>query len=160
MRRTIPIVVAGILVAALPAVFGLSRADFEKVVDFSITLKDLAAVAEGHESLPSNKLVVLSGTVSDVNVIGKDAASFRVRIELIMGEWIGTEDVKSYTCYVDFSGSEFFAVFPPRPPRTHAPGTVVIDSRVIVVGRPIEVTETPLGEKRVLVQGMYVRTVE
>jgi hypothetical protein len=36
----------------------------------------------------------------------------------------------------------------------------VIDSRVIVIGRPVEVTKTPLGEKRVLVEGMFVRPVE
>ena len=149
-----------ILVAAVPVAFGLTRADFERVVDFSITLKDLAAVADGQARLQSGKLVILSGTVSDVNVIGKDEASFRVRIELITGEWIGTEDVKSYACYVDFSGPEYFQVFPARPPRTPTPGIVAIDSRVIVIGRPAEVTKTPLGESRVVVEGMFVRTVE
>jgi hypothetical protein len=149
-----------LLVAAAAAASGLSRADFQRVVDFSITLKDLAAVAEGRESLPAGRIVILNGTVSDVNVISKDEASFRVRIELITGEWIGTEDVKSYTCYVDFTGPEYFKIFPVRPPRNPAPGTVVINSRVIVVGQPVEVTRTPLGEKRVLVQGMFVRTIE
>ena len=149
-----------LLVAAAAAGFGLSRADFQRVVDFSITLKDLAAVAEGRESLPAGKMVILNGTVSDVNVISKDEGSFRVRIELITGEWIGTEDVKSYTCYVDFTGPEYFKTFPARPPREPVPGTVVINSRVIVVGQPIEVTTTPLGEKRVLVRGMFVRPVE
>jgi len=144
----------------MPAAFGLSRTDFDRVVDFSITLKDLAAVAEGRETLPSGRLVILNGTVSDVNVISKDEASFRVRIELIAGEWVGTEDVKSYACYVEFAGPEYFKIFPALPPRTAVAGTVVIDSRVIVIGRPVEVTKTPLGEKRVLVEGMFVRPVE
>jgi len=149
-----------ILIASVPVAFGLTRADFERVLDFSITLKDLAAVAEGQAGLPSGKLVILSGTVSDVNVIAKDEASFRVRIELITGEWIGTEDVRSYACYVDFSGPEYFKVFPARQPRTPTPGIVSIDSRVIVIGRPVEVTKTPLGESRVVVEGMFVRIVE
>ena len=161
MRRILPVLLTSIaLAAAGQTAAALSRVDFERIVDFSVTLKDLAAASDGTARLPDGRFVVLNGTVSDVNVIDKEQASFRVRIELITGEWIGTEDVKSYSCYVDFSGPEFFKVFPVRPPRTPEEGTVVIDSRVIVVGRPVEVTKTPLGEKRVLVQGIFVRTVE
>lgn len=158
MRRILP---ACLLCLAIgPFAFGLSRADFERVVDFSVTLKDLAAVAEGRQSLSSAKIVVLSGTVSDVDVVSKEGASFRVRVELIAGEWIGTEEVKSYSCYVDFSGPQYAAIFPARQTRTPAPGTVMVNSRVIVVGRPLSVTMTPLGEKRVLVEGMLIRPVE
>ncbi|HTP58464.1 MAG TPA: hypothetical protein VMM82_06060, partial [Spirochaetia bacterium] len=98
MRRILPTVITAILLvvaAAAPSAFSLTRADFDRVVDFSITLKDLAAVADGQASLPAGRIVILNGTVSDVNVISKDEGSFRVRIELITGEWIGTEDVKS-----------------------------------------------------------------
>ncbi len=159
MRRILPALLASAFLAAAGQAFGLTRADFDRVVDFSVTLKELAAVADGAASLPTGRFVVLDGTVSDVNVIDKDEASFRVRIELITGEWIGTEDVRSYTCYVDFSGPDFARIFPARPPRTPQAGTVVINSRVIVVGRPVEVTKTPLGEKRVLVQGILVRPI-
>ena len=103
----------------LPA---LSRGDFDRVVDFSVTLKTLAAVAEGKAPLPTGKMLLLSGTVSDVNILNKDERAFKVRIELITGEWIGLEDVKAYACYVEFSGPEFFKVFPARPPRTASPG--------------------------------------
>ena len=161
MRRILPALLAGVLLAgAAQAALGISRSDFERVVDFSVTLKDLAAAANGQGSLPTGKIVVINGTVSDVNILDKAESSFRVRIELITGEWIGTEQVKSYTCYVDFSGPDFFKIFPPRPPRIPQPGVVAIDSRVIVVGRPQEVTKTPLGDKQVLLDGMFVRTVE
>jgi len=163
VRRILPTVITAILLvvaAAAPSAFSLTRADFDRVVDFSITLKDLAAVADGQASLPAGRIVILNGTVSDVNVISKDEGSFRVRIELITGEWIGTEDVKSYSCYVDFTGPQYFKIFPARAPREPVPGTVVINSRVIVVGLPVQVVSTPLGEKRVLVQGMLVRVVE
>lgn len=160
MRRTIAAVCAfAALCTALPAL-AISRGDFERVVDFSVTLKTLAAAADGRAGLPTGRVCVLNGTVSDVNVIDKDQSTFRVRIELITGEWIGTEDVKSYSCYVDFRGPEFFATFPARPPRNPPPGVIQINSRVIVIGRPVEVTATPLGEKRVLVEGMFVRPVE
>ncbi|HUI69498.1 MAG TPA: hypothetical protein VL354_03185 [Spirochaetia bacterium] len=158
MRRILPACL--LFIAAASLAFGLSRADFERIVDFSITLKDLANAAEGRGSLPSAKIVVLNGTVSDVDVINKEAATFRARIELMTGEWIGTEDVKSYSCYVDFAGPQYATMFPARQPKTPAPGAVMVSSRVIVVGRPLSVTTTPLGEKRVLVEGMLIRTVE
>jgi hypothetical protein len=141
----------------LPA---LSRADFDRVVDFSVTLKTLASAADGKAPLPVGKMLLLSGTVSDVSILSKDEATFRVRIELIAGEWIGLEDVKAYACYVDFAGPEFFKVFPARPPRNATPGIVVPDSRVVVIGSAQEVTTSPLGEKRVRVQGAYIRIIE
>jgi hypothetical protein len=125
-----------------------------------VTLKNLAAVAEGREQLPAGKILLLSGTVSDVNILSKDEATFKVRIELITGEWIGLDDVKSYACYIDFSGPEFFKVFPARQARTAAPGTISLNSRVVVIGSAVDVTGTPLGEKRVLVQGMHIRMIE
>ncbi len=158
MRRILPAVMMSLVLTT--AAHAISRADFERVVDFSITLKDLAAVAEGRESLPSGKMVIINGTVSDVDVVDQKEASFRVRIEVITGEWIGTEDVKSYSCYVDFTGPEYFKVFPARPPRNPVAGTIAINSRVIVVGRPVEVTRSPMGDKRVVVQGFFVRSVE
>ncbi len=141
----------------LPA---LSRADFDRVVDFSVTLKTLAAAADGKAPLPSGRMLLLSGTVSDVSILDKDEGSFRVRIELITGEWVGLEDVRSYSCYVDFAGPEFFKVFPARPPRVATPGVVALDSRVMVVGSVQEIITTPLGEKRVRIQGAYIRVIQ
>jgi len=159
MRRPLPALASVLLLCCvrLPA---LSRADFDRVVDFSVTLKNLAAVAEGREQLPAGKTIMLSGTVSDVNILSKEEATFKVRIELITGEWIGVEDVKSYACYIEFSGPEWFKIFPARAPRTAPPGVVSLNSRVIVVGSASDLVSTPAGEKRVLVQGMHIRMVE
>jgi len=143
--------------AVLPA---LSRADLERVIDFSVTLKSLSTAADNGLPVPAGRNVLLSGTVSDVNILNKDPAAFKVRIELITGEWIGLEDVKSYYCYVEFTGPEYVKVFPARPPREVNRDLVTLNSRVLVVGRVMKVGTTPLGAKRVLVDGAYVRTIE
>jgi hypothetical protein len=160
MRRSVPGLVCLFFLLGSSLLPALSRADFDRVVDFSITLKTLAAVADGSAPFPSGKMVVLSGTVSDVNIVNKDQASFKVRIELMTGEWIGQEDVKAYSCYVEFSGSDFFKTFPARAPAAGAPGVVTANSRVILVATPVEVTTTPLGEKHVLLQGVFIRKTE
>jgi hypothetical protein len=159
MRRSLPFL-ASLLLLCSANLSALSRADFDRIVDFSITLKNLAAVADGREQLPTGRVLLLSGTVSDVNILSKDEATFKVRIELITGEWIGLDDVKSYSCYIDFSGPEFFKVFPARQSRTPAPGTISLNSRVVVIGSAVDVTGTPQGEKRVLVRGMHIRMIE
>jgi hypothetical protein len=143
--------------AFLPA---LARADLERVIDFSVTLKSLATAADTGAPVPVGRTVLLSGTVSDVNILSKDQAGFKVRIELITGEWIGLEDVKSYYCYVEFTGSEYFKIFPARPPREANRDLITLNSRVLVVGRVVDVGATPLGAKRVLVDGAYIRSIE
>lgn len=160
MHRSLPALACALLLLGLAPLSSLSRADFDRVVDFSLTLKNLAAVADGREPLPAGKVLLLSGTVSDVNILSKEEATFKVRIELITGEWIGLDDVKSYACYIDFTGPEFFKVFPARQPRTPVAGTIGQNARVVVIGSAMEITRTPLGDKRVLVQGMHIRMIE
>lgn len=135
------------------------RSDFDRV-DFSITLKDLAAAAAGERQLPQGRLFILDGTVTSLSFLDKEEASFRVRAELMSGEWIGLEDVKSYTCVVTFSGSEWFPIFPARPPRNPPPGTVLANSRVIVVARPLGVIAEPGGPKVVSLEGLALRLLQ
>jgi len=159
MRRPVPLLVALLLLSAviLPA---LSRADFDRVVDFGVTLKTLSAAAEGKAPLPGGRMVVLTGTVSDITIVDKERATFKARIELTTGEWIGLEDVKAYSCYVDFSGEEYFKAFPARPPRDPVPGTIVSNTRVLVVGRVLDIVAASSGEKRVLLEGVGIRSIE
>ncbi len=161
MRRSVFLAACVVLLAGsallLPA---LSRAELDRIFDFSVTLKSLSTAADGGSSLPEGKTILLNGTVSDVNILNKDPASFKVRIELITGEWIGLDDVKSYTCYVDFTGSDYFRLFPARPPRETNRELITLNSRVLVVGRVVGVTTTALGGKHALVDGAFIRSLE
>ena len=160
MRRSVQLLGCVILLSGAVVLPALSRGDFDRVVDFSVTLKTLAAVADGRAPLPTGRMLLLSGTVSDVTILNRDEQGFKVRIELITGEWIGLEDVKAYACYVEFSGPEFFKVFPARPPRTTAPDVITLNSRVVVVCSPLDIVTTPQGEKRVRAAGAYIRSIE
>jgi hypothetical protein len=68
--------------------------------------------------------------------------------------------VKAYSCYVDFRGSEFFKVFPARAPRNPVPGTIVANARVLLVARVLDIVNAPTGGKRVLLEGLYIRSIE
>jgi hypothetical protein len=159
MRRSL-LLVATVLLCATGPLPALSRADFDRIVDFSVTLKSLSLAAQRGEPLPAGKLVVVTGTVADVNILQPSREAFKVRVELISGEWIGLEEVRSYTCYLDFSGSEFFSMFPARPPQSPPPGVVVANARVVAVGSVVQVTTDHQGNKLALLQGLHIRTVE
>jgi hypothetical protein len=160
MRRSIPAFAFVFLLFGSALLSAAPHSDFDKIVDFSVTLKSLSAAASGSVPLPTGRMVFLSGTVSDVTILDAKEATFKVRIEIITGEWIGTEDVKAYASYVEFTGPEFFAVFPARAPRTATPGVIAANSRVLVVAKPTGIITTPTGEKQVLLDGAYIRSTE
>jgi hypothetical protein len=139
-----------VVCAAVPLASAVGRADFDAVVDFSVTMKTVAAAAESGARLPAGRLFILDGTVSEITVLTKDPADFKVRIRLLSGEWIGLEDVKSYSCYVTFSGAEYSGMFPAKIPT---------NSRIIVLVRVIEATASPLGEKLMSMEGLALRVL-
>ncbi len=129
-------------------------------VDFSVTLKDLAAAAAGERQLPQGRLFVLDATVTALTFLDAEKASFRVRAELMSGEWIGLEDVKSYSCLVTFSGPDWFRVFPAKPPRNPPHGVVTPNARVLVVARPLGVVSERGGPRVVSLEGLALRLLE
>ena len=161
MRRS-AVLVAGVVLLVGPALVAgaLSRAELDRIIDFSVTLKSLSVAAESGSPLPQGKTVLLSGTVSDVNIVNKDPADFHVRLELITGEWIGLDEVKSYTCYVDFAGVDYARLIPARPPRESSRDLVTLNSRVVVIGRVVGITSSALGGKEALVDGAFIRPIE
>jgi hypothetical protein len=160
MRRSVPVVALVLLLAGAAAGSALSRTELDRLIDLSATLKSLATAVETGAPLPQGRTVLLSGTVSDVNVLDKNPASYRVRIELITGEWIGLEDVKAYTCYVEFRGPDYARMIPARPPREASGDLVTLNTRVLVLGRVVGVTDAPLGGRLALLDGAYIRPIE
>lgn len=70
-------------------------------------------------------------------------APFEVAVELVSGEWIGTEDVRSYHALLILSGPESFKVFVRR--RAPEPGAAVLASGARVLAlvsleEPVELT--------------------
>jgi hypothetical protein len=152
-------VLAAVLVLLAPALCAAPRSDFDRV-DFGVTIKDLAAAAAGERPLTQGRIFLLDGTVTTVTIVDKEEGSFRVRVELMSGEWIGREEVKSYTCLVSFSGPEWFTVFPARPPRTVPPGVVAPNARVLVAARPLGIVTEPDGKKAVSLEGLALRILQ
>lgn len=141
--------------------FSLTPADFDRIIDFSITLKELdQSLASGNISaIPKDKYVILHGTFANFSILNTDEANYKVRIEMTIGEWLDIDDVKSYRSIVQFTGAEFSKYFPQRARRGQN-DSIDLNSRIIVIARVIEPIKT-IDRKTVwLLEGLYVREIK
>ena len=155
-RAALITLVAFFLVVLASALYGLEQDDFDRIVDFTITIKTLNQLQTA-ESLKADKFLILDGTVSNITIVQSDKDSFQVLVELVSGEWIGLEDVRSYHCTVLFEGSEFHAVFPSRPPRNPTASVITTNDRILVAARTLSTEINKNGELSCLLKGIHVR---
>lgn len=143
------------------AVSAISKGELDRIIDFSVTVKTLDGLdtATARDYRLDERFVLLDGTVSTIEVIDPEESRYRVVVELVSGEWIGLEDVRSYRCLVLFSGPEFARVLPRRAPREAGPRVIAVNDRVLIVARLLEPVEVDQGRSVWVLQGTYVRAL-
>ncbi len=140
--------------------YSLDRKDFDSIVDFSVTIKTLSLYGKTDPSyIHTDKLFLLNGSVSGISFVDPKKENFAVRVELIYGEWVGLEDVKSYFCTVIFQGPEFYSLFPRRRPKNPSPDIISPNNRVLVVAKVINRVTDESGEPHWLLEGFHVRRI-
>ncbi len=134
--------------------------DFNKVVDFSVTLKTLnKTVSENKDDLlTGSEFIIITGSVATRQVIEKDKENFLGEIEIVQGEWIGVESVKMYKCIVQFSGSQYYSMIPARRSRKINKAEIILNSNVMIAGKFIGVREVD-NLKIPVIDGYYIRTL-
>lgn len=145
------------LVLLVPLATAQTRAEFDRIVDFSVSLKTLSDAAAGRAALPAGRLVLVEGAVSEVVVLDDRPASWTVRVELMAGEWVGVAEVLGYRCWVTFAGRQFRDAFPGEEPEEPTDAWVPLHARVLVLARPLGAVVTPLGDRVMTVEGLAVR---
>jgi hypothetical protein len=155
LRRTVCALLACGFLAPLAS--AQNRAAFDKIVDFSVTLKTVSAAAAGEAVLPANRLLLLEGSISEIVVLDDRPDTWKVRVELMAGEWIGVDEVRGYRCWVTFAGPGYADVFPAEVPDEPSPDYLPLHARVLVLARALASAVTPLGEKVMTVEGLAIR---
>ena len=157
MKRAIAAVL--VLLFWAPAAFSIDTSDFDAVADFSVTIKTLSqldeAVAAAYGLM--DRFLLLDGTVTNILVKDSNEESYLVQIELVSGEWIGLDEVRSYSCRVLFSGPRFAKVFPPRVPRNPPPELIKENDTILIVALPLQTVETGEGKTAWVLEGIYAR---
>lgn len=159
MKRAI--VTAVLLTALIPVVFSIDIGEFDAVADFSVTIKALNQLDEATARAYGlmERFLLLDGTVTNILVLDSNKESYLVQIELVSGEWIGLDEVRSYSCWVLFSGPRFADVFPARVPRNPPPGIVKANDPILIVAIPLQTVEIAPGEMAWVLEGIHLRSL-
>jgi hypothetical protein len=146
-----------LLLMFLPAVFlsSISIEEFDGVVDFSVTLKELNALQD-LDSI-GGRFVVITGEVSARQVVDGEEATFVAELEIVDGEWIGAEQILIYRCIVVLEGPEFYGMVPAGRSRTKDPREIDLNSTILVVAEVLGFTEMTAGEYVPVINAVYLR---
>jgi hypothetical protein len=157
MKRAIG--AALVLMIWAPAAFAVDAGDFDAVADFSVTIKTLSRLDQASASAYGlmDRFLLLDGTVTNILVLDNNEESYLVQVELVSGEWIGLDEVRSYSCWVLFSGPRFASVFPARVPRNPPPGVITANETILIVAKPLQTVEIAAGETAWVLEGIYAR---
>lgn len=128
---------------------------FESVVDFSLNLSSLSNPEISIPAAEDGRVVILEGLMAGTEIVQSSELS-GVYVTLIGGSWIGTSEVRAFSCRILFDGDRWLEIFPLQRPESPPPGYVPPGSRLLVAARivgydrDIGVPEAVLVDFRVL----------
>jgi len=158
MRRfTLLVLVQLIFTAGL-----MAQEPFREISDLlnlEATLKEVTLSPELARNLvDEGRLVLFTGTIASRKVVNGDEAAFVGELELIDGEWQGTESVAMYKSYLRLEGPEFFGTIPQGRSREKNPNEIETNSRYLVIGQIVELRRERDGTFPVL-RVLYLRGI-
>jgi hypothetical protein len=161
MKRAISVLAVVLVFIPVPVVYAIDAGDFDDVADFSVTVKTLSQLDEATARAYGlmDRFLLLNGTVTNILILDASEEDFLVQMELVSGEWIGLEEVRSYSCWVLFSGPRFAPMFPARIPRTPPPGVIAANDHVLIVAMALQTVEIAEGETAWVLEGIHARTL-
>jgi hypothetical protein len=157
MRRNATLMLVSVLVQLAAGVHAQTLSDLNAAVDLETTIRSLAEGVESGDYEAPPKYFVLNGTLD--SVFETDEASSMVVIEMVTGEWIGLDEVRSYHCLIRFEGEQYVRAFPANVPRDAGPEIFARNSRLMVVAAPVAVVELTDGRLLWLLDGVYLRRI-
>ena len=82
----------------------------------------------------------------------------QLELELVYGEWIGTEEVIGYKCIIILNGFQAFRIFNRLKTEEVCSLMIPINSKVMVVAKPLRVI-TLNGERIWELEAYYIRKI-
>ena len=131
-------VIAAVLLSILPMIAWAQG--FDTAVDFGIELSSLDDPEVVAKVVEDGRIVILEGLLGDA-VIENGADGTRVLVTLVGGSWIGTDEVRSYSCMIIFDGARWVDVFPGVKPKEPSEDYVPQGSRLLVAAKVIGIDD-------------------
>jgi hypothetical protein len=129
------------------------------LLDLEATLKEVTLKPELAQSLvEEGRLVLFTGTIASRKIVNGDEAGFVGELELIDGEWQGTESVAMYKSFLRLEGPVFFGTIPQGRSREKNPNEIETNTRYLVIGQIVELRREREGSFPVL-KVLYLREI-
>lgn len=133
--------------------------EISDLLNLEATLKEVTLSPELARSLiEEGRLVLFSGTIASRKIVNGDEAEFVGELELIDGEWQGTESVAMYKSFLLLEGPEFFGTIPQGRSREKNPKEIETNTRYLVIGQITELRRERDGTFPVL-RVLYLRKI-
>jgi hypothetical protein len=107
---------------------------FDSVVDFSLDLSSLSDPAVASQAAEDGRIVILEGLMAETE-FAPQTGDTGVSVTLIGGSWVGTSEVRAFSCRIMFEGEKWIDMFPLSEPEIIPPGYVAPGSRLLVAAR-------------------------
>ncbi len=139
------------------AAFGYDLQTVERALDIRTSLMDVAQSLENpaFRAGRDGRLMLLDGTVASISIQNQDADSFEAVVELAVGTWQESEQIRLYNAFFLFSGSQMAAHFS----RDASPDVAIqTGDQLLVIARPLGTTSDPIdGSETLLFSAEYAR---
>jgi len=149
-----------LLIAATLPSFAQEKKDFERIVDFSINLERLDRFYQRNpaDAVPTEKILVLDGAISSIEVLNEEPESFLAELTIVGGKWRDTTEVRMFSCIVQIEGPAFAERIPARRSRREPRNVIKPNLHVILVGKIVDVRTDKEGNAVPVLDGYYIRT--
>jgi hypothetical protein len=137
----------------------LDQKDFDKVVDFSVTLKELHELVQNKNFTPAafTKYFIISGSVASINPINPAEENFLAELETVNGEWKNLDSVAMYKAFVYVQGRDFYRRIPSRTVKAQPGLSIEQNRQVIVAGVLADVYVDEKGRRFPVVLASHLR---
>lgn len=146
-----------LIVSVSLGLFAESMEAWETLVDFQIDLQQLCELASESGGIPTEKLMILWGSVGGYRVLSGEGEGYRAELELVSGRWIGVSDLEIYRAVVRISEDVYAGIIPSSGGELAE--QIPVNSKILMVARGVGLTEWR-GEQIPLLNAYNVRVVE
>lgn len=121
-----------------------------RILDLSLDLKGVVELVRRPNFNPASfrKFVLVDGSIAGITVLEQNPANFTAELELVQGEWIGTEEVKLYRAYVYVQGPSFASLLS---------STIKTNDYVWVIGSLEEIYTDDAGVRYPVILALSIR---
>ncbi|MCK5249562.1 MAG: hypothetical protein KAJ98_06330, partial [Spirochaetaceae bacterium] len=96
---------------------------FNTLVDFDLELSSLSDPVVTAAAVDDGRIVILEGLMGDTKT-DESGDEAQIWVTLIGGSWVGTSEVRAYSCRILFPGNRWLEIFPGVRPEKPSPGYV------------------------------------